>query len=211
MEKKNLFEIIKNLGKKSKIAILVGVGIVVLTVICGVIFAPSGETSFSAETSLKEVFKNSQISTSEYTYESIATVLIKEDQPAKEDNIKYYVSYKGIVKMGVDFAKIDVVDDKEGITVIIPKIEIQTTDIDTDLDYIFTKKKYDTEKTYQEALNACRKDLEKKAKNNNTLYTTAIDSAVATVTALTKPFEKYLEEGKTIKVVYIDHYGKESK
>ena len=92
---------------------------------------------------------------------------------------------------------------------IIPKIEIQSIAIDANLEYIFVKEKYDTETTYAEAYNVCYEDLESKAKNNETLYNTAIESAIETLTALTKPFEQQLDGEKTIKVVYTDNYDLE--
>ena len=80
-----------------------------------------------------------------------------------------------------------------------------------DMDYIFIKNKYDNEKTYGELFNICYDDLEVKAKNNETLCETAIESSIETITAITKPFEKQLEDGKKFEVVYIDDYEKEAK
>lgn len=206
MEKKSLAKIFKSFGKKAKIVLWAGVGVLVLAVICVAIFAPSGETTFSVKTSLKEVLESSEMSTSEYTYNSIVKVPIDPSKPMEDNNVKYQIAYKGTVKSGFDFKKIDTVEKDDSIIVIIPKIEIQSVNVDTNLEYIFTKEKYDTEKTYAEAYSACCKDLEEKAKANKTLFTTAIDSAVETLTAITKPFEKQLEEGKTIQIVYIDNY-----
>lgn len=210
-EKKKKRDWLKKISKKAMAGILGGGLLLIIAIVCIVIFAPSGETSFSAETSLKEVFESSELSTSEYTYNSIAKVKIDSKKSAKEDNIKYYASYKGTVKSGFDFKKIDVVEKGNEIIVIIPKIEIQSVDINENLDYIFTKQKYNTEKTYQEAYKACYKDLESKAKSNKTLQKKAIENAIETVTALTKPIQKQLENEKTIKVVYIDDYNKEAK
>lgn len=211
MEKKDIVDPSKKKGKKIKIAVFAAMGILALVITCIIVFAPSGKTTISVKTSLKEVLESSELSTSEYTYNSIAKVPIDSSKPTKEDNIKYQVAYNGTVKAGFDFKKIDIVEDDNSITVIIPKIEIQSVDVDTDLEYIFTKQKYDTENTYQEAYNACNKDLEEKAKTNKTLFSTAVDGAIDTLSAITKPFEKHLEDGKTIKIVYIDNYVSEAK
>ena len=65
---------------------------------------------------------------------------------------------------------------------------------------------HDTENTFAEAKEACHKDLKEKANVNQTLLDTAIESAVDTVTALTKPFERYLGEEKTFEIVYAGNY-----
>lgn len=211
MEKKSFIDFIKNCNKKTKIVFSAIALFFVVGVIVVVIFAPSGETKVDVETSLKDIFESSELSTSEYTYNSIAKVKIDDSKPAEDDNVKYQIAYNGTVKSGFDFKEIEIVEKDKEIIVVIPKIEIQSVNVDDDLDYIFTKKKYDTEKTYAEAYNACVKDLEAKAKSNKTLYNTAVDSAVDTLEALTKPFEKQSENEKSIKIVYIDSYNSEGK
>lgn len=205
-EKKNFIEIFKNLSRKIKLAILLSLSCLIVAILCIVIFAPSGHTSVSVKTSLKEFLSASEMFTAEYTYNSIVKVPIDTKKPLDDDNIKYYVSYKGTVNSGFDFDDIQVIDQNGNITVIIPKIEIMLVNVNTDLEYIFTKQKYDTEHTYAEALNAAKTDLENKAKANDTLFRTAKQSAIDTITALTKPFEKALEEGAKITITYIDDY-----
>ncbi len=193
-------------GKKIPKSVIIAIIAVLVVVIgLGVVFGPSGKTTFSVETALKEVLADSELLTAEYTYNSIARIKTKENE------IKYQIAYKGEVKSGFDFEKIKVEEKENKYIIIIPKIEIKTTTVDPDLEYIFTKQKYDTENTYQEAFNACEKDLKRKAQENESLQNTAIESAVETVKAFAKPFEKNLEEGKTIEVVYVDDYSKEAK
>ena len=211
-EKKNLIGIFKSYNKKTKMIIGVALlSVVVVVALCVVIFVPSGRMTVSVKTSLKEVLESSEMSTSEYTYNSIVKVPVDSSKPAEDDNIKYQVAYKGTVKSGFDFKKIDVVEEENSVVVIIPEIEIHSVNVNTDLEYIFTKQKYDTENTYAEAYNICCEDLAEKAKANKTLYNIAIESAVETLTAITKPFEKQLEDGKTIQIVYIDNYIPEAK
>lgn len=206
-EKKTLFEKFKECSKKAKGVILGIFAVVIIAIVCIFVFAPSGETTFSVKTSLKEVLESTEMSTAEYTYNSIVQVPIDNEKPLEEDNIKYQIAYKGKVKSGFDFSKINMVEKNGSIIIIIPKIEVKSVDINEDLEYIFTKDKYNDENGYAEAYNACIKDLEKKAKENKTLHNTAIESATDIITAITKPFEKQLEDGKTIQVVYIDDYS----
>ena len=205
-ENKNLLEVLKKSSKQTKIILLVAASLLLATIICIIIFLPSGKTTYSVNTSLKVFIESSELSTSEYTYNSIAKVKIDPKKSADEDNVKYQIAYKGTVKSGFNFEKIEILEESNSIIVIIPKIEIQSIAIDANLEYIFVKEKYDTETTYAEAYNVCYEDLESKAKNNETLYNTAIESAIETLTAITKPFEQQLDGEKTIKVVYTDNY-----
>jgi len=208
--KNNAIDLFRKFGQKK--FLLIVVAILLLVVIgCIIILAPSGNTTYAVKTSLKEVFESSELSTSEYTYNSIAKVAIDDSKPAEEDNIKYQVAYKGTVKSGFDFKDIDVFEKENSIFIIIPKIEIKSVEVDTDLEYIFIKQKYDTEHTYVEAYNACCNDLEIKAKKNKSLDSVAIESAIETITAITKPFEKQLKKGKSIQIKYIEEYSSEVK
>ena len=67
---------------------------------------------------------------------------------------------------------------------------------------IFLKKRYDTESTYAEAYSFCTQDLTEKASANQTLKTTAEESAIHMVEALLKPFEPHLEEGQTFQILF---------
>ncbi len=194
------------LGKTAKTAIYCAVGLAVVLLILAVIFSPSGETTAQVKTALKEVLESSELSTSQYSYHSIAKVLIDPKNPSDENNVKYQVAYRGTVKCGFDFQQLQTVEKDGSLVVVIPKIQILSVSVDPDMEYIFSDAKYDTESTYADAFFACNEDLAQKAKTNRTLFATAIESAVETVSALTKPFESRLEEGKTIKIVYTDDF-----
>ena len=208
-EKKNLIQMIKDGGKTTKYLLLGLMSVILIAIACLIIFLPSGKISYSIETSLKEIMENSELSTAEYTYNSITKVKIDESKKEDDENIKYYVSYKGKVKSGFDFNEIKVYEKNKKISIVIPEIKIQSVEVNEDLEYIFTRKKYNTENTYAEAYNVCCNDLENKAKSNKTLRETAVQSAIETVTALTKPFENQLEDGRIIEVKYIDDYAME--
>ena len=188
-------ETIKNLSKMSKCLILGAIVAALIAVVLLVVFSGSGDVTISVETSLKEMITSSQLRTAEYTYNTIAEV--KED-----DKTKYYVSYKGRVVAGFDFENIEIVRDGNVIRVVVPEVEILEVEVDPEMDYIFVKKKYDTEKTYVEASAACKQDLREKAETNETLLKTARESAIDTLTALMKPFEKQLAEGESFEIVF---------
>ena len=196
MEGKNLLESIKNMGKSTRYLIIAGVATLLIAILVFALFSPSGDTTFSAETSLKEVLEISDLSTAEYTYNSI--VEVKNDK----DDTKYHVAYKGTVKVGINFENIQFDETEENITIIIPSVEIQDVSVNTDFDYIFTKDKYNNETIYAEAYNKCIEDLTKKAKNNETLLSTARDSAKDTVEALLRPFKSQLTDGQKFVVVF---------
>lgn len=206
-EKKNLIEVIK----KTKYTIPVLIGIVMIALICIMIFAPSGKTTFDVKTALKEITETAELSTAEYTYNSIATIAVDPKKPAVDKNIKCHAMYKGTVRSGFDFDKIEIVENNNDILFIIPKIKIKSTYVDEDIDCIFTKKKYDTENGYAEIYNLCCEDLKKKAGSNQTLHSTAVEGAIETLKGLTKPFESQLPSERTIKVIYIDDYKEEAK
>lgn len=201
-------ELIKTyLSKHKMVLIIVAVVIVLLIAGIAIISIGSGETTFDVKTALKEVALTEQLSTVEYTYNSIVEV-----KNAKET--EYNVSYKGKVKAGFDFDKIDIKTDdtKKVYTIIIPKIIVTSTNVDEgSLNFIFAKKKYDTESTYAKAYNACCKDLEKKAENNKSLRIMAKDNAIESIKALVKPFESQLPEGYTFAYKYAEDTPKEVK
>ena len=198
MEKQKLLETFKNMGKTTKYIIIAGLVVFLIAILALVVFSPKGGTTFSAESSLKEVLEIADFSTAEYTYNSIKEV--KNDK----NETKYHVAYKGTVKVGVNFEKIQIVETKDTITIIIPGVEIQDVSIDTNLDYIFTKDKYNTETIYAEAYNKCVEDLNEKAKTNQALLSTARESAADTIKALLRPFESQLADGQKFEVVFAD-------
>lgn len=198
MEKQKLLETFKNMGKATKYTIIAGMAVLLIAILVLVVFLPKGGTTFSAESSLKEVLEIADLSTAEYTYNSI--VEVKNDK----EETKYHVAYKGTVKVGANFENIQFAETKDEITIIIPSVEIQDVSVDTDFDYIFTKDKYNTETIYAEAYNKCIEDLTKKAETNQTLLTTARESAVDTIKALLRPFESQLADGQKFEVVFAD-------
>jgi hypothetical protein len=159
-------------------------------------FFASGKASFDYETTLKDVITASQLRTAEYTYNSIAEV-------KDGDTTKYYVAYQGTVYAGFDFEKVKIQKEENCIQIIVPDVQIQEVTVDADMDYIFTKDRYDTEQTYAEAAAVCKMDLREKAEQNEKLLKTARESAENTLKALIKPFESQLAEGEHFEIIFI--------
>ena len=169
--------------------------VVLLVATLSVVFSGCDDTTISIETSLKEMITASQLRTAEYTYKSIADVM-------DGNKIKYHVAYTGTVVAGFDFENVDVVRNENVIRIIVPDVEILEVTVDPDMDYIFIKTKYDTETTYIEATEFCKKDLREKAEANETLLKTARESTEDMLKALIKPFESGLNDGERFEIVF---------
>lgn len=195
MEKKKMLDIVKKAKKTTKLFILVLVLVLFVTVII-IVTSGSGEVTVDVESSLKEVFEISDLSTSEYTYNSIAEVKDEDN-----DKIKYYVAYKGTVKAGFDFEEIIITTEGKKTIITIPEIKIIDTKVEDDLDFIFIKENYDTSHVYAEASDACKTHIKQESLTNEELLETAKENAIETLKALTLPIEEQLEEGYSIEIV----------
>lgn len=150
------------------------------------------------ESSLEKVLEISDLSTLDYTYNSIVDVLDEDGE-----TVKYHVAYEGVVTAGIDFESVDVSVDEETkmITITVPEAVVQNVDVDMGtLEYIFEEKKYETETVSQEAYKACRADLEKKAMEEGHLLATAKENAVDAVNALMTPWIEQLDEAYQVEV-----------
>ncbi len=179
--------------------IIVATSVVVLAILLSLILSGPGKLTTFSESSLKESFTIDELSTVEFIYNSIAEVKTTEN---KKDVVKYHVAYNGTVKAGFNFKDIKVSKDNKNKKYIveIPEMKINSTNVKSDIEFIFTKNKYETETVYAEAYSACIKDLELKAKDNTTLLEMAKTNAISTIKALVKPWEENLPEGYSIEV-----------
>lgn len=145
-------------------------------------FSTRESVKTSAFASLKEVTPIKNLSTLEYTYNSMTKVLDGE-------NIKYHVAYSGKVISGIDTSKInyEADNDKKVVVVTLPKVTIQDVAVDINsLDFIFVKDKYNTETVAQEGYKACVEDIRKKVQNNIKLNEFALDNAKSIIEASCK-------------------------
>lgn len=155
------------------------------------------EVTFT-EAQLAEVFKISELSTATYTYNSIASAYDEEAQ-----TVRYHVFYEGTVKVGVDFSDIKMEIDNENklIKLTLPEAEVLDMSIDAGtMDYIFTSEIYNTETITQEAYNLSCLDLKCKLENEEQLYVTAKENAIATVEALIKPWVEQMDADYTVSI-----------
>lgn len=157
------------------------------------IIGEEGKVETVSEGTLREVLDLSQISTVDYTYNSI----VKIPTEKKNKDFGYAVSYNGTIKAGIDFSKIDIDidDEKKHITVSLPEAEI--TDITVDagsLEYIFEDKKLNTETVASEAYSLACDDLKAKAAENHDILESAKENAHSAVEALLKPWIEQLGE-----------------
>lgn len=189
--------IISFLMKYKKYSLICIVGILLLGIVLGFVFSRESEVITISEASLKEIISASDLSTVEYTYNSIVTI-------SNEKEEKYHVAYDGIVKAGFDFNQITVTDNQKEkkIIITIPEIKIISAVVnDQSLEFIFLKDKYDTETTYQEAYRESINDLKIKAEQNNDIKIIARENAIMTMKALIKPWEEQLPEGYTVECI----------
>lgn len=190
----------RKIPRKRKIAVIVLITVVLIaTVYFGpkIFYPDAGTINTISESSLKEVIEINDLSTLDYTYNGIVTV---KDEESEED--KYHVAYEGKVTAGIDITKVDVrVDEeKKEIVITLPDVAVQAVHIDMGtLDYIFVKKKYETETVSQEAYKACVSDLESKSKKETMLLSMARENAISAMSALIEPWVNQID--KEYKVV----------
>ncbi len=155
------------------------------------IVGEEGEVTTITKTSLEKVFEISEFSTADYTYNAIAYAYKEDDITAR-----YYVAYKGTVKAGMDFSKIQFEIDEvnKKIVLDLPECEIQSTTVDFgSMEYIFADKKYETETVSQEAYKLCQEDLAKRSAQEEELLYLARENAIAVVEALVYPWVNQLD------------------
>lgn len=194
----------KKLTKKQKrlIAILCGVlAIIIASVTVTLILVNKedkvGEVSTISKSSLEKVVERAQLSTLEYTYNAIVSV--KDDK----GKIKYHVAYEGVVKVGMDFTKIDIdVDNVEKkIKIKIPEMQIENPVVKMeDMEYIFVKEKYETEDVSAEAFNISKEDLKKRTANDESLMQMARENAVSSIRAFIEPWIEQLDAEYTVEI-----------
>ncbi|MCI5494086.1 MAG: DUF4230 domain-containing protein [Lachnospiraceae bacterium] len=166
--------------------------------ISNMIFGKEGEMTTISKSSLEKVFEISELSTSDYTYNAIATAYDEDGE-----TVRYYVAYDGTVTAGIDFNKVDITVDKEKkcVRIKLPESKILKTTVDFgSIEYIFKKDKYDTETVSQEAYKLCEDDLNKRAEKEKDLLSLANENAKTIVEAMIRPWIQQLDEEYTIDI-----------
>lgn len=116
------------INKKIKIVLLLATVIIIAVFIIFVILNKEGETTTVSKASLEKVVEINELSTVDYTYNATATKYAGD----KDNKVEYYVAYEGTVTAGINFNKLDfdINDDEKIVTIILPKIEIQSIRVD---------------------------------------------------------------------------------
>ena len=195
---------VKNrLTKKAKlITIIIVVIILLLGFGAGVVFLNTGnnDVQTTVESTLEEMAEKSDLSTIEYRYNSVATVYVDDE---KQDEIRCYVYYEGIVRAGIDFTDIKTSVDEENkkIIITIPDSEIQSYNVDAgSLDFIYTKAKYEDERSIGEALNIAKDDLSAKISEDNVIFEMANENAKEAIRVFVEPWIKELPDDYELEI-----------
>ena len=193
-------EKLKQLSLAMKCVILGIVAVVLVAVLLLIVFTDSGKDTLEVQSALKDVIKISELRTVEYTYNSIAKAI-------DGDEIKYYVAYSGKAVATLNFDDIEFEQDEDIIYIKVPDPDDIKIELGTDFEFLFTKKKYETENVIVEAKRICEEDLAEKVKNNSAVKDAARESAKNTLNALMKPFEKQLPDGQRFDIVFVTAEG----
>ena len=177
----NFKKYLNKIGKKGIIVICIS--IVILFVIL-IITDQAGQRTISSKSDLVKVLDVSELTSAEYIYNGIAIKTKKDNQVA------YYVNYKGNVKAGINIKHISYEEDKENKKVIVTIPEIEVFDYivdDTKLDFIFLDESYNTETVHPEAFALSKDDLKNSLNNNKEFYDKARESVISIVKASIEP------------------------
>lgn len=196
---KNVLKFIKKCSKKKKL-ILGGAVAALIIVVIGIIVFTNREPELTivSEASLKEILDIDDLATLEYFYNSIADV--KDEESGK---VKYHVSYKGTVRLGIQFEeiKVEIDENNRKVDIILPDVKLIDYNIDPEsLDFIFEKDKYETEDVIIEAETVCKTDLKVKAVQDANLKKLAKESAIDAINALLCPWIEQVADEYTVEV-----------
>ena len=129
------------------------------------IFDQTEDVQIVTESNLHKIIEVSQLSTYECVYNDICTVMDEDDS----SKVAYYCKYKGRVKAGIDFTKVDIkMEEQESgeylITVTLPKVTLDDPEV-----------------------------IKEKSKSETMIYKTAQQNAENTIKGLVEPFVRNAE------------------
>lgn len=141
-----------------------------------VVLGEEGKVSTFSVNELEDMVKSSKLYTAEYPYNSYVPVC------TEKGDVMYYVAYNGTVKAGIDVSEIAVDIDSENkiIYVYLPQVNVYEPIVYAEgMEYIFMKKKYNTETVASEAYKVAIADLKKKVSEDDEIIRIATESAVS--------------------------------
>ena len=197
-EKKNKVKItekIKEFFRKRKL-VLITIFVILILISIYEIICRFQERKFAITTqsSLEKIIEISELSTIEYTYNAIATKY--KDDIKDENNIEYYVSYEGVVTVGIDFneIKIEHNEKEKKITITLPEVEDHDIRVNMGtMEYIYIENTNEKDRISQEAYLLCKNDLKDRISKEENLDKNARENAISAVEALFKPWSDRYE------------------
>ncbi len=181
--------------KSNKTTIKILVVVVFITILTAVVLVMAINGKFDKKekkeiltsSTLMEVIDIAELSTSQFTYNGIATIY-NEKKPEKID---CQIKYDAVVKAKVNMKdiKFDVNEATKKVNVILPEITLNSTLITDTKDgkehFSYLPEK--TELELKQILEVCEKDAEEEAKNSKELLNVAEENLKDTITALLYP------------------------
>lgn len=183
---------------KTKVIAIIGVVVMVIGLIIGFCVYVSVQTNrhekteYSSEQAINKILDIEEIHMANYPYNGkTERIITKENKKGKlKKYCLYHVTYRGCVQIGTTEKLTASVDEEaKVISVTIPEPKILDISIDfNSIDYIFNKKKYETEIVAADSYKLCLDDLESNIKTDKGLMKKAKKNTENLVVALLKPF-----------------------
>ncbi|MEY8332105.1 DUF4230 domain-containing protein [Lachnospiraceae bacterium 47-T17] len=154
---------------------------------CSFFGGNEAQTTVLSTSQLEKVLKISELSVYKVTFNGVAAV---NDEDGK---LLYNVAYNAKVRIGFDMEALQVsVDETDAadkkIVVTLPKVGVIDADVDPgSLDYIFAKKRANTDDVSATAYPACVADAKEECGANEMISKQATENAVNTIKALSQP------------------------
>ena len=186
----------ENKGKKtSKITVIILIVVILIAIITGIvlimsvngIFNSKEEVKILTSSTLMEVVDIAELSTSQFTFNGIATVYNEK----KTEKIDCQIRYDAVVNAKIDMKKVqfEIIENEKKVNVKLPEITLDATLITENKEdreaFSFIPEKADLE--LKKIIEVCEKDATEEAQNSKELLTVAEENLKDTITALLYP------------------------
>lgn len=151
------------------------------------------EPEISTESILSEIKNLNELSTYQTSFSAVA----EATNPKDMNEVVYYICYEAIIKLGIDFTKINISNGEEPNQLIItlpPVVVTEKIINDGTYKYLFIDKKYDNPSVLEKVETTCQYDLLLELDNMPDLYALAEENAKNIIRAIFLPF---LTQGST--------------
>lgn len=168
------------------------IGLICFSIYSGVQKKVHAKTVISSSSVIERILDNEELRMAKVPFNGIAEK--KELDNKGREKVLYSMRYCGNVNLGTDEKiQIEKNDEEKKIKVVIPEPKVLDIEVDFDsIDYIFSKKKYETETISQDSYRLCLEDMMEEVKYNEGIYQKAKKNTENIIRALLKPsFEEY--------------------